>query len=145
MIQQDEWRDLPPDDWPWPNFSPRELAERSEGWEEGRSPLLTSPDLMNRLQALRDTLGFPLFVTSGYRSPRYNAAVSSTGLNGPHTTGFAVDISISGEDAFSLLKAALSMEFTGIGVQQKGPHGRRFIHLDCLPRSRALRPWVWSY
>jgi zinc D-Ala-D-Ala carboxypeptidase len=145
MIVQKHWRDVRDVDWPWPNFTPRELAERSAGWEEGSSPLLISPDLMNRLQELRERLGRPLPVSSGYRSPGYNAAISRTGFDGPHTTGMAVDVSVYGETAFNLIEASLALGFTGLGIRQKGPHASRFIHLDCLSCQRAPRPRVWSY
>jgi uncharacterized protein YcbK (DUF882 family) len=109
------------------------------------SPLLISPDLMNRLQELRERLGRPLPVSSGYRSPGYNAAISRTGFDGPHTTGMAVDVSVYGETAFNLIEASLALGFTGLGIRQKGPHASRFIHLDCLSCQRAPRPRVWSY
>jgi hypothetical protein len=35
---------------------------------------------------------------------------------------------------------------TGIGVAQRGPHDKRFIHLDDLKNSEQNpRPWIWSY
>jgi uncharacterized protein YcbK (DUF882 family) len=93
---------------------------------------------------LRHRCGFPLTITSGYRCPTHNAAVSSTGAAGPHTTGRAVDIGVSRHRAHDVLRHALAMGFTGIGVQQKG--ASRFIHLDMLREPQhAPRPSVWSY
>lgn len=103
------------------------------------------PHFMSKLVALRAYLNFPFPVSSAYRCPAYNARVSSTGENGPHTTGRAVDIRVSGEQAFQILTQAARFGFTGVGVSQKGPHGSRFIHLDDLEAPEHPRPWVWSY
>lgn len=94
---------------------------------------------MARIQMLRDAYGKPLGVSSAARCPTHNAKVSKTGLTGPHTTGRAVDLSVDRADAYRVLALALSMGFTGIGVQQKGDG--RFIHLDDLPGANRL----WSY
>lgn len=146
LIDTPEWRLVKPQAWPWPDFSPKEMAERSGGWEEGSSPVRIDPGFMERLQALRSGLGFPLPVTSGYRSPAHNVRVSSTGPDGPHTTGRAVDISIHGERAHRLLEAAFSLGFSGVGVNQKGPLETRFVHLDTLKFGEAQpRPRIWSY
>jgi zinc D-Ala-D-Ala carboxypeptidase len=96
------------------------------------------------LDQLRELCGFPLVVTSGYRSSAYNMQVSDTGENGPHTTGKAADISICGNRAHTLVKHAMALGFTGIGVSQRGEHNKRFIHLDTLYPG-DLRPWIWSY
>lgn len=97
---------------------------------------------MHRLQLLRNRIG-PLLINSGYRTPEYNSRVSTTGSSGPHTTGRAVDIAISGPRAHELLRVAIDLGFTGIGVKQHGPHQARFIHLDDL--HGPTRPRIWSY
>lgn len=100
-------------------------------------------EFMGRLQAVREAYGKPMRITSGYRCPTHNSNVSSTGENGPHTTGRAADVAVSGNDAHRLLAIALEQGMTGVGVKQKGPHGGRFIHLDNL--TEGARPWCWSY
>lgn len=97
------------------------------------------------LDELRSRCGFPFVITSGYRTPEYNAKVSESGLTGAHTVGKAADIAISGEKAWTLVKEAMYMEvFTGIGINQKGDH--RFVHLDiCTAIDGLPRPNVWSY
>ncbi len=127
-------------DWScWPNFSADELRCRC-GF--GRADM--NERFMDRLQAVRSVLGVPMRITSGFRCPDYNARVSSTGRNGPHTTGRAVDVAVSGETALKLVRIALAHGFTGIGVKQKGPHGGRFLHLDDLDADYP-RPSIWSY
>lgn len=122
----------------WRHFSLSEFNCRHCGENE------MAEDFIDRLDELRERCGFPLIVTSGYRCPEHNQAVSTTGTNGPHTTGRATDFGISHERAVILMRHALNMGFTGLGVNQKG--GGRFIHLDdLLPPRHAPRPHIWSY
>lgn len=97
------------------------------------------------LNELRRRCGFALIIPSGYRTPEHNAKVSTTGTNGPHTTGKSVDIAVSGEKAFIVLREAMAMGvFTGIGIKQAGE--KRFIHLDtCTEKDGLPRPMLWSY
>lgn len=121
----------------WPNFTQDELSCHGSGACE------MNEAFMDKLQELRDLYGKPMIVTSGYRSPAYNAKVSGTGTTGPHTTGKAADIAVSGMDAYLLAQLAFKMNFTGIGISQKGP--KRFIHLDMLAPPAFPRPAVWTY
>jgi uncharacterized protein YcbK (DUF882 family) len=92
------------------------------------------------IDELRHRCGFPFIVTSGYRCPEYNQMVSTTGEDGPHTTGKAVDISVSHEQCTKVLEHALTMPFRGYGLNQKG--NGRFIHIDCVLRSQRM---IWTY
>ena len=104
------------------------------------------PVFMSKLQALRKSLGFALPITSGYRCGNYNQEVSSTGIKGPHSLGRAVDIAVSGLEAYKLLQYAASFQFQGLGVKQSGPNNSRYIHLDDLiEKDGYIRPTVWSY
>jgi uncharacterized protein YcbK (DUF882 family) len=123
--------------WRWHHFSHKEMACKGTG--ECRM----SPEFMDTLEVIREEYGKPLTVTSGYRSPKYNTQVSTTGETGPHVQGQAVDIQIRGSDAFKLIQIALSHGITGLGVSQKGLS--RFIHLDCLKPPDFPRPTCWSY
>lgn len=96
------------------------------------------------LDKIRRDFGRAIRISSGYRCPAYNQRVSSTGAHGPHTTGLAADLAVSGHDAFAIVNLAVMYGATGIGVSQKGNHATRFIHLDVLPIGDK-RPWVWSY
>ena len=105
-----------------------------------------SPAFMDRLRTLRSLYGNPLPVTSGFRCAQYNARVSTTGPNGPHTTGQAADIRISGGEALRLIVLAGRIGFTGVGCSQRGPVASRFLHLDDLSQtSTRPRPWLWTY
>lgn len=116
-------------------------------------------ETMDLIMLLRlDYWGKPMIPSSAYRTPDHNEKVSTTGRNGPHTTGNAMDIVICGAAAFEFLEAVCRLNrttkrndgaryFTGIGISQKGPHKSRFIHLDTLRDSETAgpRPWIWSY
>lgn len=100
-------------------------------------------DFMDAIINLRTQLNFPFVISSAYRCPNHNNDVSSTGFTGPHTTGKALDIRIDGTGARVLLNAAIAHGFEGIGINQSGPRGRRFIHLDMFERPAGQV--VWSY
>lgn len=129
-------------DSPWEFFSLEELRCKCGECKSTGGEM--NPDFMQKIVALRKTLGFPFIVASAYRCGLHNAQVSGTGTKGPHTTGKAMDISIRGEQAWLLLQAAYDHGISGVGVSQKGLS--RFIHLDDCDDSDGLpRPMVWSY
>ena len=101
---------------------------------------------MHRLEELRSAYGRPMVISSAYRCPDHNSRVSKTGRDGPHTTGQAIDILVSGQDAYELLFFAIGYGFAGLGINQSGPSSQRFVHLDRLESlSSRPRPSIWSY
>ena len=123
--------------WTADNFTSEEMACECCGKEE------MTVEFMAWLQHLRELVDFGFTISSAYRCPDHNNAVSMSGFDGPHTTGNAVDILVSGAKAHRLLTFAYGQGVMGVGVSQRGDHGKRFVHLD---RCRSeLRPWVWSY
>src|ERR1043166_8388810 len=117
---------VPPAAWVWPHFAIREWASKGDG------KVVVETEFMDRLERLRAAYGKPMILNSGYRSPEHNVQVAETGPNGPHTTGRAGGVRVSGPDAVHLLQLALGLGFTGIGVQQKGALDSRYLHLDDL-------------
>jgi zinc D-Ala-D-Ala carboxypeptidase len=95
---------------------------------------------LDRVNELRERVGFPLKISSGYRCPEHPIEAKKS-EPGAHTTGMAADVAVHGALAHSLLAEAMAMGFKGIGVQQKGTG--RFIHLDDWENPN--RPTVWSY
>lgn len=106
-----------------------------------------NPMFMELLDRLRERVG-PMKVNSGFRDPSHPEEVGKAGGPGSHTLGLAVDIKTAGKPAYDLVREAISLGFTGIGLQQnsKLEPSRRFIHLD-KARSRIIapRPTIWSY
>lgn len=133
--------DLSPGAWKWPHVDPaHEWADHVSG------ALAYEADFLDRFERLRVAFGHALPINSGYRTPAHNEAISTTGDNGPHTTGRACDVQVYGTPAFDLIRLALLLGFTGIGVQQKGDPGSRYLHLDDLTAADGFpRPMVWSY
>ena len=115
----------------YPNFTEAEFRCRHCGKQEMK------PEFMGRLQALRDIYRTSMPITSGYRCPDHpiEKAKAEPGM---HSTGLACDVGLQGADAHEILRLAMHLGFTGIGVQQKG--SGRFIHLDL-----RQTPTVWSY
>lgn len=118
----------------YPSFSEWEFRCRHCGKVEMR------PQFLERLQALRNAYGRPMQITSGYRCPDHPIEKAKP-TPGAHASGCAADVAVHGAQAHDLLRLALPMGFTGIGVQQRGD--KRFIHLDTLTGEN--RPTVWSY
>jgi len=131
------------DNWPsarWPNFVIHEIS--CTHCEQ----TVLDPTAMDKLQRLRHDIG-PISLTSAYRCPDHPVEQAKTKGPGSHSLGKAFDVPCRGELAFDILKAALSIGFTGIGIAQTGDHNR-FLHLDCidhLDQFHAPRPAIWSY
>lgn len=84
-----------------------------------------SPDLVSRLERLRDLLQRPVEVLSGYRTPEQNARVG--GVAGSfHMHGLAADVTWEGFELEAAVKLAEQAGFDGIGrYPRKG-----FLHVD---------------
>lgn len=98
------------------------------------------------LEQLREEADFPFSNCSFYRCAAHNKHVGGK-PNSAHLLGCGVDIPVYGKKALRILELAPKYGFTGIGINQKGPHDKRFIHLDSLPSDNgfAPRPWIWTY
>lgn len=114
-----EW---PSHQWPWPDFSPREMASKREG------ALKLDTNAMDKLQALRTALGRPMLITSAYRSPAHNRAVGGA-KNSYHMRGVAFDVRMENHDPHHFEAVARSVGFTGFGYYPKSG----FMHIDTGP------------
>ena len=99
-----------------------------------------NPDFMDKLQALREAIGQPVTINSGFRCIIYDKSIGGAGV---HPKGRAADIKIMGADADKLVGISYGLGFTGRGISQRGEWAGRFIHLDDL--QGVKRPRVWSY
>ncbi|MGI3212841.1 YcbK family protein [Roseovarius tibetensis] len=116
------FREVPERLWRWPDFSPAEIACRGTG------ELKLHPEALDTLQALRDRLGKPLIVNSGYRSPEHNRAVGGA-TRSKHMDGTAFDISMANHDPEAFERAAREVGFLGFGTYPRS----NFIHVDLGP------------
>lgn len=102
-------------------------------------------EFMRKLIRLREDYGKPMIVSSGYRDISYNTVIGGA-RNSAHIYGKAVDILCHSNNAFTLTRLAMMHGFTGIGVSQRGPVEKRFIHIDTMENSgETPRPTIWSY
>ncbi|MBQ4312877.1 MAG: peptidoglycan-binding protein, partial [Clostridia bacterium] len=101
----------------------------------GCSQTVLETKLFRKLQVLRNRIGEPITISSGYRCAEHNKRVG--GVDGSyHMKGYAADIycSLSPEQ---LAKAAQEAGFSGIGMYD-GCAGR-FVHVDIRPI-----PYLWK-
>ena len=106
------------------NFNEREFACRHCG------TVHIEPELISRLQALRDALGKPITVTSGYRCPAHNTAIGGA-KQSRHMQGQAADLVVAGMTPAQVAAAADKVGLGGIGIYKSG-----FCHVDIGPKRR---------
>ena len=85
-----------------------------------------NPELLRALQELRDNVGAPIRIISGYRCFNHNAAVHGA-KKSQHLLGNAADITIEGMSQEDVLKEAEKIEAFnngGLGLY------KRFVHCD---------------
>lgn len=103
-----------------PHFSRSEFRDHRTGGIVGPDPAL-----IERLEALRALKnGRPLYIRSGYRSPKTNAAVGGA-RNSQHLYGRAADI----DPSYCTVDEALHCGFTGVGYSSNGG----VVHVDVRP------------
>jgi uncharacterized protein YcbK (DUF882 family) len=96
--------------------------------------------LLTMLDSLREAYGYPIKLTSTYRSPDHPIEAKKK-APGEHAYGAAVDIaSVGGEKTFKLVKAAIEVGFTRIGVSRKN----NFVHVG-VGYSGAPPITLWTY
>ena len=96
--------------------------------------------LLSMLDEMREIYGYPIKITSSYRSPEHPIEAAKK-QPGEHSYGAAVDIvSDSGGKTFRLVKAAIEVGFTRIGISRK----KGFIHLG-IGYPNAPEKTIWTY
>lgn len=121
-------------DWSkYPNFSKSEFDCKHTAENEMQI------EFMDKLQKLRNVYGKSMRITSGYRSTKHPIEAKKTHSNGEHTQGNCADIACdNGTDRFRLIKIALEVGFTRIGI------AKNFIHLGI--GGKGLPNYViWDY
>lgn len=108
-------------EWPWKNFTPKEIACKHCG------ELYLDPKSMDALQELRDTWGKPIVINSAHRCSVHNAAVGGS-ENSQHLK-IAFDCRCPEVDQVAFCRHAQAAGFKGFGRYPK----RGFVHLDCGP------------
>lgn len=93
-------------------------------------------EFLLKLDELREKVGFPFRITSGYRDATHPAeARKAEPGTGTHCQGIAADIAVSnGFERMNIVHEAIKMGFS-IGV------ARTFVHVD----DRKTTPVMWTY
>ena len=99
-----------------------------------------NPELLEKLDQLREAYGYPIKLTSTYRSPDHPIEAKKS-KPGEHAYGAAVDIAcVGGEATFKLVKAAIGVGFTRIGISRKN----NFVHVG-IGYDGAPPITIWTY
>ena len=118
------------------HFTREEFADKLTGRCE------MNAGVVDTLSAIRAQVGFPMVITSGYRSAQHNRDVGG-GQYSAHLAGLAADVAVQGERAYGLVRVALRFGVQGIGVYHT------FVHLDWAKSyvrdgiTLRRRPMLW--
>lgn len=96
--------------------------------------ILPETQAVERLYAVRLIYGRPMTIRSAARCPAHNTSVGGA-VDSKHVRGIAFDVHVPPEDEIELIRLALFVGFTGIGVKNND-----FIHLDLRDISA-----LWTY
>lgn len=91
--------------------------------KDGSGLVKVDPELLDKLQKLRDLVKRPIMINSGYRTPEHNKKVGGS-PNSQHLLGKAADIVISGLPPSMVAEFAEQVGFNGVGVYNT------FTHVD---------------
>jgi len=94
--------------------------------------VMLHPKLLAKLIELRNILGKPVYITSGYRCTKYNQKIGGV-VNSYHCIGLAADIQVKNINLIELLEICENLDFNGIGFYEK----KNFLHLDVRPTKRS--------
>ena len=103
---------------------------------------LMEHEVVQALDIARDIYGFPMVVSSGFRTIQYNRSLIELGYpaspNSSHLLGWAVDLVVpDSSKRFLMLEALLDAGFHRIGL------GHSFIHVDLDPNKPSNVLWVY--
>lgn len=95
--------------------------------------------LLKKLDALREKIGAPIYVSSGFRCPLHNARVGGV-PNSQHVQGTAADIICSAITVRELAQMCREMGFDGVGEY---PYDG-FVHVDCRDNGGSPAYYQWE-
>lgn len=130
-----------------PNFTLRELTSSRYAHQHGIKEQFHPPQSIinalkalatNTLQPLRDKLGMPIAVNSGYRCPEVNRGVGGSRTSF-HLRGMAADIRLIGGSNAKLFRAILEHDipFTELIWEYGSSHAPSWVHVAYNPRSSS--------
>lgn len=118
--------------WTAQHFAPREFASKGNG------KLRVTKRMVAALDRVRDVIGRPIRIISGYRDPEHNARVGGAKYS-RHLISDAVDINLRGMSAaqrYTLMWHLLSQGFTSFGSYARSTN---MLHADMRQKARVWR------
>lgn len=98
---------------------------------------LMEPEVVQALDIARDIYGFPMVITSGFRTVEHNKKVGGS-RQSSHLLGYAADIAVpNSQRRFLLVEALLDAGFHRLGL------GPDFVHVDLDPNKPSNSLWVY--
>ena len=103
---------------------------------------LMEHEVIQALDIARDIYGYPMVITSGFRTIAHNRSLIERGYaaspNSSHLLGWAVDIAVpNSQRRFLMVEALLDAGFHRLGL------GKSFIHVDLDPNKTPN--CIWTY
>ena len=95
--------------------------------------------LLEKLDALRELIKVPVYISCGYRCPSHNAEVGGV-ENSQHVLGTAADIYTDDLTVDELADAAVKIGFDGIGRY----YSDEFVHVDCREDGQSPNEYTWT-
>ena len=128
------------------NFTLEEMVATSHGKLQDTPTLAAQQNLQKLcvlvLQPLRDAIGRPVYINSGYRSKRLNARVGGV-PNSYHLRGLAADIHVDNDEhakvLFDILRQNKWVDM--LIMERKG--NSRWLHVQTRTDGRQRRRAVW--
>lgn len=101
-----------------------------DGAEMPPQVLKNVEELAKNLQIIRDHIGKPMKINSGYRSPSYNATIKGAVKDSQHTLGKAADFAIPGMRPIEV--GSIVLNLISQGKIKQGGVGiyRSWVHYD---------------
>lgn len=123
------------------NFSLAEITHsdtaKARGIDNSLPPYLmrNAKALAERLQLIRDLIGVPITISSGYRCPELNKAVGGS-KNSQHQLALAADIHAKGYSAQELFNVISNSNFGFDQLILERVGGKEWVHISVQPKER---------
>lgn len=110
------------------NFTLEEFASK-DGAPFPQEVVKNLSVLAKQLQIIRDEIGHPISITSGYRSPAHNAKIKGA-KHSYHTKGMAADIKVQGVEPKEVAAVIKRMMDTGMILKGGLKAYSSWVHYD---------------
>ena len=111
------------------NFSKEEF-DCSDGSEMNIAIYHNMVKVANQLQILRNYIGKPITINSGYRSQEYNASIKGSSKKSQHVMGRAADIVVKGMTPVEVTEVIERLISNGDMLQGGLGLYKGFVHYD---------------